>query len=61
LFAKIFQSRVDFINGIVERSVAAYEKEIGRKATEKELLKYTQKRFLNGWMNRLNELKYIEQ
>lgn len=61
LFAKIFQSRVDFINGIVERSVASYEQKIGRKATEKELLKYTQKRFLNGWMNRLNELKYSEQ
>lgn len=61
LFAKIFQSRVDFINGIVNRSVAAYEQKIGRKATEKELLKYTQKRFLNGWMNRLNELKYSEQ
>lgn len=61
LFAKIFQSRVDFINSIGHHSVVAYEQKIGRKATEKELLKYTQKRFLKGWMNRLNELKYSEQ
>lgn len=58
LFGKIFQARVDFINGIVERSVSDYEKKIGRKASESELLKYTQKRFLKGWMNRLNDFKY---
>lgn len=58
LFGKIFQARVDFINGIVERSVSDYEKKIGRKAPESELLKYTQKRFLKGWMNRLNDFKY---
>lgn len=58
LFGKIFQARVDFIGGIVERSVSDYEKKIGRKATESELLKYTQKRFLKGWMNRLNDFKY---
>lgn len=61
LFNLIFQSRVDFINGIVNRSVAAYEKKIGRKATEKELLANTQKRFLNGWLNRLNSIKFTEQ
>ncbi len=61
LFKQIFQSRVDFIHDIVNRSVAAYEQQIGRKATEKELLKYTQKRFLNGWLNRLNSIKYTEQ
>jgi lysozyme family protein len=42
LFEAIFKERVKFINGVVSRSVAAYEKKIGRKATEKELLKYTQ-------------------
>lgn len=61
LFKLIFQSRVDFIHDIVNRSVAAYEKKIGRKATEKELLANTQKRFLNGWLNRLNSIKYTEQ
>lgn len=59
LFEAIFKERVKFINGIVSRSVVAYEKKIGRKATEKELLKYTQKRFLIGWMNRLNDIKKL--
>ena len=59
LFAEIYQERVKFINAIVARSVAAYEKKIGRKATEKELLKYTQKRFENGWLNRLLDIKNL--
>jgi lysozyme family protein len=57
LFNKIFAERVKFLNDIVTRSVAAYEKELGRKATEAELLKHTQKRFIKGWLNRLNDLK----
>jgi lysozyme family protein len=61
LFDKIFRARVDFINGIVQRSVTAYENGLGRSATESELLKHTQKRFLKGWMNRLNDFKYSEQ
>lgn len=59
LFSQIFEERVKFLNGIVERSVASYEKKIGRKATEAELLKYTQKRFIKGWLNRLNDLKTL--
>lgn len=59
LFEAIFKERVKFINGIVSRSVAAYEKKIGRKATEKELLKYTQKRFIKGWLNRLLDLQKL--
>lgn len=59
LFGAIYQERVKFINAIVARSVAAYEKKIGRKATEKELLKYTQKRFENGWLNRLRDIKNL--
>ena len=59
LFEAIFKERVKFINAIVARSVAAYEKKIGRKATEKELLKYTQKRFEKGWLNRLQSLKNL--
>ena len=43
---------------IVARSVADYERKIGREATERELLKYTKKRFLKGWLNRLNDFKY---
>lgn len=59
LFAALYKERVKFINAIVARSVAAYEKKIGRPATEKELLKYTQKRFAKGWLNRLAEIKKL--
>ena len=59
LFSALYKERVKFINAIVSRSIVAYEKKIGRKATEKELLKYTQKRFLSGWMNRLNDIKKL--
>ena len=58
LFNKIFQIRVDFIKNLVNTSVSNYEKNLGRKATEDELKKNTQKRFLNGWMNRLNDFKF---
>ena len=59
LFLAIYDERVKFINNIVERSVSEYEKKFGRKATETELLKYTQKRFRKGWLNRLSELKNL--
>ena len=59
LFGAIYQERVKFLNAIVANSVAAYEKKIGRKATEAELLKYTKKRFINGWLNRLLDLKEL--
>ena len=59
LFAALYMERVKFINAIVAHSVAAYEKKIGRKATEKELLKHTQKRFAKGWLNRLAEIKKL--
>ena len=59
LFSALYKERVKFINAMVSRSIVAYEKKIGRKATEKELLKYTQKRFLSGWMNRLNDIKKL--
>lgn len=59
LFDAIYQERVKFLNAIVSNSVAAYEKKIGRKATDAELLKYTQKRFIKGWLNRLHEIKKL--
>ena len=59
LFASLYKERVKFINAIVARSVTAYEKKIGRPATEKELLKYTQKRFAKGWLNRLADIKKL--
>lgn len=59
LFEAIFQARVDFFNDITQTSIAKYEKKIGRKATESELMKHTNKRFLKGWLNRLNDIKSI--
>ena len=46
LFAAIFQARVDFLHEIIRTSIVKYESKIGRKATEKELMKHTKKRFL---------------
>ena len=59
LFDALFKARVDFLNDITRKSIARYEKRIGRKATQRELMKYTNKRFLKGWLNRLNDLKNI--
>ncbi|MCM1168776.1 MAG: peptidoglycan domain protein [Bacteroides sp.] len=59
LFDALFRARADFLNDIVGKSVADYGARIGRTPTEKELMTYTKKRFLKGWMNRLDNLKQI--
>lgn len=59
-FDSVFEARKKFFNDISNSSVLKYEKEIGRKATESEKMKYTQKRFLKGWLNRLNDFKFSE-
>lgn len=59
LFDAIFKARVKFFKDITNTSVRNYEKKIGRKATETELMKHTNKRFLKGWLNRLNDIKMI--
>ncbi len=58
IFNRLWNRRKKFFLDIVDSSVAVYEKKIGRKATERELMKYTKKRFLKGWLNRLNDFKY---
>ena len=60
LFDHLWARRKKFFEDIVASSVRAYERKIGRKATERELLKYTKKRFLKGWLNRLNDFKFEE-
>lgn len=57
LFDAIFEARKKFLNDITAQSVAKYERKIGRKATEAELKKYTNKRFINGWLRRLEAIK----
>lgn len=59
LFDVIYNARVKFFNDITNSSIVKYEKKIGRKATESELMKYTNKRFLKGWLNRLADIKRI--
>lgn len=59
LFDAIFAARMKFLNDITAESIAKYEKRIGRKATESELMKYTNKRFLKGWTRRLNDIKNL--
>lgn len=58
LFDKLWARRKKFFEDIVARSVQSYENRIGRKATERELLTYTKKRFIKGWLNRLNDFKF---
>ena len=58
LFDRLWARRKKFFEDIVASSVRAYERKIGRKAMERELLKYTKKRFLRGWLNRLNDFRY---
>lgn len=38
---------------VINRSIAEYEKKLGRKSTEAEQLKYTKRKFHKGWLNRL--------
>ena len=57
LFDAIFEARKKFLNDITAQSVAKYERKIGRKATEAELKKHTNKRFINGWLRRLEAIK----
>ncbi|MCF2708182.1 glycoside hydrolase family 108 protein [Bacteroides pyogenes] len=59
LFEALFDARVKFLNDITNASIAKFERKIGRKATEKELLKHTNKRFLKGWLNRLNSIRAL--
>jgi lysozyme family protein len=59
LFDLIFKARVDFLNEIVQNSITKYEQKIGRKATDTELMKHTNKRFLKGWLNRLESIKTV--
>lgn len=58
LFQKIFNAKKEFFKNIAENSLEAYEKRIGRKATPTEKIENTQYRFLDGWLNRLNDFKF---
>ena len=58
LFDLLWARRKKFFESIVQNSIAEYERKIGRKSTLQEQLKHTYKRFLAGWLNRLNDFKF---
>jgi lysozyme family protein len=58
-FESVYKERVKFLQDITQSSIARYEQKIGRKATEAELLKHTHRRFITGWLNRLEALKKL--
>lgn len=60
LFMAIQAARKQFLNDLAENSVKQYTKN-HPNADKKELLQKTQLRFLQGWLNRVNDLKYIVQ
>lgn len=58
-FQAVFDARKRFLQDITAGSVKCYEARIGRKATQSELLKHTNQRFLKGWMSRLEDIKKL--
>lgn len=56
-FNKVWNARKQFYLNIVEKSVNEYK---AKNPTwkEKDLLKFTQKKFLQGWLNRLNSYTF---
>jgi lysozyme family protein len=58
-FERLYAARVQYLHDITNRSVRRYEARLGRKATERELLRYTHKRFLKGWLNRLEDIRRL--
>lgn len=49
--------RKEYYEKIAYNSLLAYEKKIGRKATNKEKFSNTNYKYLRGWINRVNNLK----
>lgn len=60
LFKMIKDARIKFVTDIAVNSLKAFEKNLGRKATEKEKMTKTQYKFLAGWLNRLDDFKFKE-
>lgn len=60
-FQLVFDARKQFLQDITDGSVKRYEARIGHKATQAELMKHTNKRFLKGWLNRLEDIKRLSR
>jgi lysozyme family protein len=60
LFEKYKKARIEYYNDIVENDIKNYK--LNHKNTnEKELLKYTNKKFLKGWLKRTKSINYEEE
>ena len=57
LFDEYKKARIKYYEDLVDRSVSEYKK-TNENATEKDLLKYTQKKFLKGWLKRAKSITY---
>ena len=60
LFEKYKKNRIEYYNDIVENDIKNY-KSNHKKANEKELLKYTNKKFLKGWLKRTKSINYEKE
>lgn len=58
LFNKLWKAHQDFYVSIAKASLFQYERKKGRKATYYEKKTYTQYKFLNGWLRRLDGIQY---
>lgn len=58
--ANLKEWRFHYYDLIVNRSIMNWELINKRKITEEEALKYTKKKFLKGWQNRLNTHTYVK-
>ena len=58
IFKAIWDERKKFLLNLAVNSVLKYEKKIGRISTAQEQLKYTDKRFIKGWIGRLNSFRF---
>lgn len=60
LFDRLWARRKRFFEDVVARSIADYERKLGRKSTTQEQLKYTKRKYIKGWLNRLSDFKFEE-
>lgn len=58
LHSQLILARIAFIQDIIIKDIARVEKELGKKLTEQEQLKLTNKKFEKGWLNRVHSYKF---
>jgi lysozyme family protein len=59
LHSKLILARISFLQTIIKNDIERVEKKLGKKLTEKEQLKLTNKKFERGWLNRVLSFKFV--